>query len=49
MQCKKKLSLVVAVISLSCAQAAHAGAITVYSALEEDEIAAYLKLSLIHI
>ena len=43
MQCKKKLSLVVAVISLSCAQAAHAGAITVYSALEEDEIAAYLK------
>lgn len=43
MQCMKKLSVVVAVISLSCAQAAHAGAITVYTALEEDEIAAYLK------
>ncbi len=42
MQCMKKLSLVVAVISLSYAQA-HAGAITVYTALEEDEIAAYLK------
>lgn len=43
MQCMKKLSVVVAVISLGCAQAAHAGAITVYTALEEDEIAAYLK------
>ena len=43
MQCKKKLGLVVAVISLGFAQATHAGAITVYTALEEDEIAAYLK------
>ncbi|MGH8816038.1 MAG: ABC transporter substrate-binding protein, partial [Achromobacter pestifer] len=44
MQCMKKLSVVVAVISLTYAQAAaHAGAITVYTALEEDEIAAYLK------
>ncbi|MCG2600755.1 MAG: hypothetical protein KBO59_24945 [Achromobacter sp.] len=43
MQCKKKLGLVVAVISLGFAQAVHAGAITVYTALEEDEIAAYLK------
>ncbi len=42
MQCMKKLSLVVAVISLGWTQA-HAGAITVYTALEEDEIAAYLK------
>ena len=42
MQCMKKLSLVVAVISLGYAQA-HAGSITVYTALEEDEIAAYLK------
>lgn len=38
MQCMKKLSVVVAVISLSYAQAAQAGAITVYTALEEDEI-----------
>ena len=43
MQCMKKLSVVVAVISLSYAQAAQAGPITVYTALEEDEIAAYLK------
>ncbi|WP_440130663.1 ABC transporter substrate-binding protein [Achromobacter pulmonis] len=44
MQCMKKLSLVVAVISLGAiGSQAHAGAITVYTALEEDEIAAYLK------
>ncbi len=41
MQCMKKLVFAVAVLSLSAY--AQAGPITVYTALEEDEIAAYLK------